>query len=510
MKKVFYILSILTVASITSSCKKFLDEKPTNFISPDAELSTAKVARSITNGAYQHLRSAVLGGQPSSYGGNTWNLMEFMTGKSRSDLGQTGYVLFQNLNYNSTSFYFDTWWQFLYKGIGACNQAIEMLPNIQAADLSEEARTNMLAEAHTLRALNYFYLVRMFGAVPSVTSLPTTFEGLNIERTPAKEIYDQIIIPDLLLAENSTLPWRNTAGQVSKGLIKSLLADVYLTYAGAAINGGNEAYVESAKRSLEIIQSGEFQLFEEYTDMLDPANKNQREFIFQIQFAASVPAANPLTVLTIPNFSRISRYSDEYGSVYPTAQFINSFDPDDKRVQERQFFYTRYPHITSGATVNFDGHYIYKWFDVEAVIGTSRGTRSDLNYSLYRYADVMLMYAEASNRAEGSPNATALQMVNDIRDRAELPPVGALSQDAFEKEVWSQRYYELCFENKMWFDMVRTRKIKNDVTGNWDDFVGHTTVFGQTYAEKQLLFPVPKQETDVNPNLLPNNPGFIN
>jgi hypothetical protein len=69
-------------------------------------------------------------------------------------------------------------------------------------------------------------------------------------------------------------------------------------------------------------------------------------------------------------------------------------------------------------------------------------------------------------------------------------------------------YFELCFENKMWFDMIRTKKVHNDVTGNWDDFVGHKTVFGFTFAEKQLLFPLPKQETDVNPNLLPNNPGF--
>ena len=69
-------------------------------------------------------------------------------------------------------------------------------------------------------------------------------------------------------------------------------------------------------------------------------------------------------------------------------------------------------------------------------------------------------------------------------------------------------YFEFCFENKMWFDMIRTKKVHNDVTGNWDDFVGHKTVFGATFAEKQLLFPLPKQETDVNPNLLPNNPGF--
>lgn len=505
MKKLKYIILVAAVMVTTTSCKKFLEEKPTNFINPDAELSTSKVARSITNGSYQHLRSAFVGGQPSSYGGNTWNLMEFMTGKSRSDLGQTGFVLFQTLNYNATSFYFDTWWQFLYKGIGTCNLAIEMLPTIQAADLTEEARTNMLAEAYTLRALNYFHLVRMFGAVPAVTEVPKSTEGLNQPRVPAKEIYDQIIIPDLLRAEASTLPWRHTGGQVSMGLVKALLADVYLTYAGAAINGGSQAYGESAKRSLELIQSGEYELFDEYTDMINRSNKNQKEFIFQIQYNESIPASNPLTVLNIPNYSRISRYSDEYGSVYPTAQFIASFPDGDKRVQEKQFFYTNYPHYTTQEPVDFGGHYIYKWFDREAVLNT---TRSDLNYTIYRYADVMLMYAEASNRAEGGPNATALQMVNAIRDRAELDPIGSMSQDDFEKEVWSQRYWELCFENKMWFDMVRTRKIRNDVTGNWDDFVGHTTVSGQTYTEKQLLFPVPQQEIEANPNLLPNNTGF--
>jgi hypothetical protein len=155
--------------------------------------------------------------------------------------------------------------------------------------------------------------------------------------------------------------------------------------------------------------------------------------------------------------------------------------------------------------VHFKNTYIYKWFDVNAVTNTAK---SDLNYTLYRLADVYLMYAEASNRAEGGPDANAISYVNLIRKRADLAPIGSMSMDAFEKEVWLQRYFELCFENKMWFDMLRTRKVHNDVTGNWDDFVGHKTVFGATFTESQLLFPVPKQEIDVNPNLLPNNPGF--
>lgn len=502
MKYSKYAIIALVILS-TGACKKFLTVQPTGFISPGANLSSQKVARALANGCYAKLQG-LLNGQPSSYGGNVWNLMEFMTGKSNSDLGQTGFVSFQTLTYSTTSFYFDTWWQQLYLGIGDCNLALEKIPTINAAGFTDQMKTNYLAEAHTLRAMYYFYLVRMYGAVPKVTSVPKDL-NLKVARTPAKAIYDSVIIPDLLAAENSTLPWKDPSGYVSMSAVKSILADVYLTYAGAAINGGASYYAESAKRSMAVIQNGGFSLFPNYTDMNNPANKNKGEFIFQVQYAAAVPSTNPLTALTIPNYSGISKYSDEYGSVYPTQQFISSFPTGDKRVQERQFFYTKYKKINSPDTVIFKNRYIYKWFDSLAVTTTAK---SDLNFTLYRLADVYLLYAEASNRAEGSPNANATSYVNLIRARAGLAPIGVLSQTDFENEVWLERYFELCFENKMWFDMLRTRKVHNDVTGNWDDFVGHKTVWGSAFTNNQLLFPLPKQETDVNPNLLPNNPGF--
>lgn len=497
--------TVIILLLFTCSCKKFLEEKPTYFLTPETPLTSLKDARALADASYQNMQG-FLSGQSGSYGGNIWNLMEFMTGKASSDLGQTGYVNFQNLTYSTTSFYVDTWWQQMYLGIGACNLAIQKLPTVTAPGLTDSVRTNMLAEAHTARALYYFFLVRMYGAIPKVTEVPADVNGLKLSRTPAKAIYDSIIIPDLLLAEQSTLPWQDNTGRISMGAVKSILADVYLTYAGAAINGGDNYYAESAARSLDVIQNGGYSLFPEYTDMINPANKNRGEFILQVQYAASVPSTNPLTPLTIPNYSGISQYSDEYGSVYPTDQFYNSYPAGDKRAQEKQFYYSRYKKkAPSNDIVVFAHHYIYKWFDSVAVNST---VKSDLNYTLYRLADVMLMYAEASNRAEGGPNSQAIEYVNDIRARADLAPIGTMSQEDFEHEVWLERYYELAFENKMWFDMLRTRKVHNDVTGNWDDFIGHTTVFGATFSEKQLLFPLPKQETDVNPNLLPNNPGF--
>ena len=508
MQPIKYI-SIVFFILVLGSCKKFLEEKPTNFLSPGFTISNTKEARALANACYSKMQGLAYG-QPSSYGGNTWNLMEFMTGKSNSDLGQTGFINFQNLSYNSTSFYVDTWWQQMYMGIGACNLALQSLATVGSGVLPDSTKNNMLAEAHTMRALYYFYLVRMYGAVPKVTTVPTDL-NLKVSRSPAKSIYDSIIIPDLLTAEASALPWQDNTGLVSKSAVESILADVYLTYAGSAIKGGDQYYAESAKRSKAVIDNGGYSLFSNYTDMINPSNKNKGEFILQVNYSATVPSTStntsilPLTALTIPNYSGISVYADEYGSVYPTDQFIHSFLPGDKRVKERQYFYTSYPSYKTNTTVTFKAHYIYKWFDSLAIRNTAK---SDLNYTVYRLADVYLMYAEASNRAEGGPNSDAVNYVNLIRARAQLAPIGTLSQTDFEHEVWLERYFELCFENKMWFDMLRTLKVHNDVTGNWDDFVGHKTVWGATFTNSQLLFPVPKQETDVNPNLLPNNPGF--
>ncbi len=502
MKSLKY--TVLFLLIVGSSCTKFLQEHPQTFVTPETPLTSFKDARAVVDAGYDKLHG-VLAGEPSSYGGNVYNLLEFLTGKSQSDLGQTGFATYNKLIYDNTSFYVNTWWQQMYLGVGAANLALQSVPDITAAGLSDSVKTNMLAEAHTLRALFYFYLVRLYGAVPLITSVPKTLDSIKPARTDAKTIYDQVIIPDLLTAEQSTLPWQDASGRVSMGMVKSLLADVYLTYAGKAINGPATSYAESAKRSLEVIQKGGYSLFPEYTDMIDPANKNMKEFIFQVQYSASVNVNNPLTPLTIPNYSGISKYSDEYGSVWPTTQFIASYPAGDKRAEEKQFYFSTYPKA-SGGTYTAPGHvYIYKWFDINAVTSTAK---SDLNYTLYRLADVYLMYAEASNEAEGAPNADAIAYVNAIRDRAQLAPIGALSQAAFREEVWAQRYYELAYENKMWFDMIRTQKVHNDVTGAWDDFVGHTNTQGATFSAKNLLLPVPKTESDVNPNVLPNNPGF--
>jgi hypothetical protein len=323
--------------------------------------------------------------------------------------------------------------------------------------------------------------------------------------SPIKEIYDDIIIPDLLIAENSELPFKEETGRVSMAAVKTLLADVYLTYAGYPVQGGPQYYAESAKRSEEIINSEMFSLFPEYDDLRNPLNNNRQEFIFQVQFSVN-KRTNEMVPGVLPSRSGMSAFNLEYGSLIPTPNFVESYVEGDKRAEEKQFFFTTYKghpsKFSAGAPelelMDFNASYIYKFFDQNAidVVG-----QSGLNWTIYRYADVLLLYAEAQSQAEGIPSTMAINALNAVRNRANLLDFTNLDLESFRKEVWDQRYFELCYENKMWFDIARTRLIRDDASGEYVNIVGYTNNWGKTYGENHLLFPFPLSEVQANPNL---------
>jgi hypothetical protein len=149
--------------------------------------------------------------------------------------------------------------------------------------------------------------------------------------------------------------------------------------------------------------------------------------------------------------------------------------------------------------VDLGGYFIYKIFDVVAQTTTAN---SDLNWSLIRYADVLLIYAEASNEVNG-PGAKAYDAVNQVRTRATLPNLTGLSKEQFREAIWRERWYELCFENVTWFDMARLRKAFNVETKGFDNYVGHKFSYGPVLTDRELLFPIPSRELRNNPNLIP-------
>jgi len=490
-----YVLMALWIATITlAGCSDFLDEAdPSNF-TEENYFTKPEHATSSINAIYAAMRDPL----ESGFNGGAWMMTEFATGLAATDLGQAVNSYFvKDLNNTSDNGYGQTYWRAYYKGIANANLSIAKIPQIKMD--SEEVK-KLLGEAHFLRAWYYFHLVRMFGHIPLITE-PVALQSEQLRPVPAEpEAVYNFIVEDLKTAEAAGLPWRDASGRVSLGAVKSLLAEVYLTMAGYPLQKGDAYFDLAAKTAQEVISSGEFSLFANYAALHDPAKKNVEENIFMIQYKTQILPSN-WQVSIIPYNKNISQYSDETGGIYATADFVKSYGAEDLRAKEKQFFFTKFTHEADRKKeVDLGGYFIYKHFDVVAQTSTAN---SDLNWPLIRYADVLLVYAEASNEVNG-PTAAAYDAVNAIRARAGLPTLSALSKEQFREAVWKERWHELCFENTTWFDMVRLRKAFNVNTGKFDDYVGHQFSYGPTLKERELLFPIPTSEVLNNPNLVQN------
>ncbi|WP_411275490.1 RagB/SusD family nutrient uptake outer membrane protein [Daejeonella sp.] len=481
-----------------TGCSKFLEEPdPANFTLENYFTKPAH-AESVVNSIYESLRPVTGGG----FGGAPWMMLEFATGLANTELGQAqNSINIRNLVNNSDNGYGGTYWTSSYRGIANANLAIAKIPGIT---MDEGLKKKSLGEARFLRAYFYFNLVRIFGKVPLITQ-PVNLNSPELYPMPATEeaIY-KLIVEDLITAEASGLPFTDSKGRVSTGAIKSLLASVYLTMAGQPLKKGNEYYQKAAEKANEVIVSNQYSLFSTYDDLHNPARKNVGENIFMVQFLAiTLPSGWQTSI--IPYNQGISNYSDETGAIYANKEFVESYEPKDKRVQEKQFYYHFYTQENKRnlPEVNLGGWYIYKHFDVTAHLST---TSSDLNWPLMRYAEVLLIYAEAINEVSGSTPA-AYEAVNKIKRRALLPELSGLSKEQFREATWKERWHELSYENKTWFDMARLRKAFNVKTRAFEDFIGHKFSYGPVLKDRELLFPIPTAEIRNNKNLI-QNPGY--
>lgn len=501
-------LVLLATMVFGTGCKKFLDEQDPSNLSPDTYYTLPEHAEAAVAAAYAQTR--FIGGGAGIFVSN-FSMLEVVTGTARTETGQNSDLNnLVGLQYNGDNLLVRNWWTGLYSVIAQTNLTLDKVPAINPMD--ETRKAQILGEARFLRAWAYFYLVRLYGDVPLITAPQSaTSENFLPNRASAEEVY-AVIIDDLTQAEAAGLPWQDVSGRVNRAAVKSLLAKVYLTMAGQPLNKGAEYYRLAADKAKDVIDNAGIELFDSYADLHSLEQENREEHIFQIQYLATV-AGNPMQALLLPNFKGVSKYSDEVGSTVPTVQFYNSYEPNDLRAKDREgFFFTSYYNEGNGALKPVNAPYIFKHFDVVAngTAGVEGTAQSDLNWPLIRYADVLLIYAEAQNRADGSPNTQAYEALNSIRRRAQIPVLSGLSQTAFEEAVWRERWHELCYEGVTWFDMVRLRKVYNEATNGFDNFVGHAFPENPTIvlAEKHLLFPLPTAEMRNNPNLTPQNPGY--
>jgi len=496
IRKNYILIVVGTMLLINNNCSDFLEEKDKSHYTQGDYFQTAEQAKSFVNKLYEGLRFVTDGA--GTYGESPFMMLEFPTGLLNTEVGQsTSNLGYRNLSGNAEDNYVKTWWERSYNGIQNANVIIARVPDIQ---MDEATKKRYIGEAKFIRAFHYFNLVRMFGDIPLILEvINTDSEQLYPERNPQNEVYEAIV-NDLTDAEKSGLPMSDNTGRVSLGAIKSLLSSVYLTMVGYPLQAGDEYYKMAADKAKEVMDSGAYQLFDDYDDLHNRNIKNTGELIFQNQYSVSANITSSLTSWLLPRSKNISKFSDEVGAMYPIKAFIDAHETNDKRIEEQEFYFTHYPSIDNPSQqVQFNAHYIYKFFDEDAVLNTAR---SDLNWTFIRYAEVLLNYAEAGYKASGTtPEVT--EAINKIRRRANLPEYGA-GNPLTEEAIWKERFYELAFENKYWFDMVRRRKALNLSTNKFEDLVGHTFNYGPVFTEKYFLFPIPQSEIDNNKKLKQN------
>ena len=492
----FLICGILIV--FMAGCSKFLDEKDQSNFTAENYFTKPTHAESSVNSIYASLSTLYNGGDGFGSGLSPWLMLEFATGFANTELGEAFDNLFvRSLTNSSDNGEGLSWWERSYKGISNANLAIAKIPGIS---MDEVKKNQLLGEARFLRAFYYYNLVRIFGKVPLITN-PVDLNSPDMYPSQATEddIYT-VIVADLKVAESSGLPYLDATRRVSIGAVKSLLASVYLTMAGYPLQKGNDYYQLAADKANEVILTNNYSLFTSYDDLHTPSNKNKGENIFQAQYTALISPSSWQQAI-VPYNKGISAYDGQSGAIFAELPFVTSFESGDKRRLEKQFFYTTYTlNYDRSVTINLGNTYIYKLFDVLAQTSTAS---SGLNWTLMRYAELLLIYAEASNEVSG-PTTASYEAVNKIRRRAQLPDLSGLTKDQFREAIWRESCHELCYEDKTWFNMVRTRKAYNVTTGNFDDYVGHAFTYGPVLKEKDLLFPIPTSEMDNNLKLIQN------
>jgi len=495
-----YFARVLTVVSflalLNAGCKDFLTETNKSEPSQKEFFQNAEQAQSAVDGIYETLRTFTLS---TGYGEAIWVSLDLLVGHASTNGQSDRNREYINHDAGTENPIFMEVWESFYNGIANANVSIANIPDV---DMDESKKKELLGEARFLRAFYYYHLVRLYGEIPLVTEpVDASSEEFYPEEASIDSIYGQIL-EDLKVAEQAGLKKNSTSGRVTQGAVKSLLASVYLTMAGYPLEKGQEYYQLAADKAEEVIDSGWYTLFDDYAYLHDREHKNKGEFILQAQYEGEV-ATNSITALIIPERVNISAFGDEYGSLRPVNEFIETYEDGDKRTNEKEFYFTEYTR-PDGKHEDFGEYALWKYWLEEAANKETGDQKGDINWTLLRLPEVMLIYAEAINEVNGGPTLKAYDQINAIRERADLAPLSGLSQDEFREEVWKERYHELSFENKAYFDIQRTHMVYDLINNTFVDAFEHSNIKGVTFSEKYMLWPIPYSERQANKNLTQN------
>lgn len=500
MKRIYLnICGLVALVVMATSCDAFLEEKPKTFLTPDLYFQNEGQVVAAVDGLYTFLDDIFDGDiEPGS---QTFIFMEYLSGYGERLRGSGTQDLSQanNLTVADNNGYVQRFWETGYKAIENCNSIIEGVESIGDGILSEDRKNELLGEVYFMRAYYYFNLVRLYGPIPLKLTSTSDLSNVEIALTSIEGVYTQI---DLDLTKAGELmdksAWANANGRVAKGAVKSLHAKVYLTMAGYPLQKGTEFYQKAYAKAHEVYESRAFSLFDTYEELR--TKENTGEHIWSIQREAD-NAGSPVhgNMLPYPAPAKaISANATYGGALVPTLLFYNSYPAGDKRTEEHAFYYSEHQALDGLGIVQFGRPYLYRYWDDEAA---STG-KSGANYTLLRYADVLLMMAEAKAQADGgtTTDVDAIDAYYAVRNRA--LPAETKPSSINVNDVLKERFWELCFEGQTWYDMLRTRKAFHVVTGQIVPMIGYQTPgHGAAFKEADLLLPYPIREKRLNPNL---------
>lgn len=384
-------------------------------------------------------------------------------------------------------------WSGYYTGIFRTNLAIERIPDVPEMD--EDLRARLIGEARFLRGYFYFNLTRWFGdVVLSTTAIP---EDLLQSRSSRDEVYE-LIIEDFTFAA-ANLPKKSQygpadLGRATSGAAKAFLAKVHLT------RGDWSAALASAE---EVIDGSEYSLLPSYQSIFTEAGENASESIFEVQSAAFETGGGGTQyneaqgVRGVPNLG--------WGFNRPSDALISAFEIGDPR-REATILYEGEILPDGSGLIEQNPNIVNARFNQKAYVGDHPGGNGNGpgNIRILRYADVILIAAEASN--ELGMTEQALGYVNQIRARARgnssrfLRDITTTDQQALRTAIWQERRVEFGMEQIRWFDLVRTGRAASVMQALGKDFV----------EGKHELLPIPQGDIDLSLGALSQNPGYVN
>lgn len=464
MKKILVFASLATLL-MTSCGDSFFDLEPASSVTIDKVYKTASDYNVAVIGCYAKLQSQVnFYTECCEYRSDNLSLGAPTAGtQDRYDI--------DHFTEKPSNGILSSYWANFNNNVYRCNL---LLDQIDGANFAENLKKQYKGEAMFVRALNYFNMYRIWGGVPATKHVVSAAEALKVARYSDEQMFD-LIAGDLKeIVDNNYLPETYSSadmGRATSGAAKALLGKVYLTF---------HKWTEAKDILSQLI--GKYQLVSPIAQVFDVDNKNNNEIIFAVHFNKEIEGEGHSYWYNLTNAS---------DDTNQTSSLLNTFPTGDARKD-----------LITYVQVEKNVRLMNKFYDTKSPTFKTVGN----DQILLRYADVLLMYAEALNEIQydASEGSLALKYLNAVRQRAGISNLTVKqlpTQEKFRKGILVERQREFPYEGQRWFDLVRMGFAKSVMAEN-----------GVEIKDYQLLFPIPQQEIEKvgDKSILWQNPGYDN